>query len=214
MTAQAPKTRLRGSQRRELIVGAATAEFAQRGYEAASIGRIATAAGVSRTVLYDHFPSKHALFVEVLGLEQQALLAYLGAALGSRGTTKDRWRAAFDAFFAYVDEQPLGWRLLFPSHPPLSHQAAEAHRRVRAESNRVLASLLADDARHAGLEPESVRARAVFAIHRDALTAAARWWQSHPEVSRAEMVDSAMAALWTGFGGLQPGNEKGTGEPS
>jgi AcrR family transcriptional regulator len=205
MTAQAPKTRLSGSQRRELIVQAATAEFAQRGYEAASVGRIASAAGVSRTVLYDHFLSKQALFVEVLGLEQRALLSYLGAALGSAGSTEDRWRAAFDAFFTFVDEQPRGWALLFPSHPPLSLEAAEEHRRVRAESNRVLANLLANDARHAGLEPESVRARAVFAIHREALTAAARWWQSHPEVSRAEIVDSAMAALWTGFGGMQPG---------
>lgn len=204
MTTHTPKTRLRGSQRRELIVHAATAEFAQRGYEAASIGRIASAAGVSRTVLYDHSPSKHALFVEVLGFEQQALLRYLSAALGSSGTTQDRWRAAFDAFFAFVEEQPLGWRLLFPNHPPLDFGAAEEYRRVRTEFNRVLASLLADDARHAGLEPESVRARAVFAIHRDALTAAARWWQSHPDVSRAEIVDSAMAALWSGFGGLQP----------
>jgi AcrR family transcriptional regulator len=204
MTIQAPKTRLRGSQRRELIVGAATSEFAQRGFEAASIGRIAQAAGVARTVLYDHFASKHALFVEVLGVEQQALLRYLSAALGSQGTTEDRWRAAFDAFFAFVEEQPLGWQLLFPSHPPLDPEAAEEYRRARAEFNRVLASLLADDARHAGLEPESVRARAVFAIHRDALTAADRWWQNHPDVSRAEMVDSAMAALWTGFGGLQP----------
>jgi AcrR family transcriptional regulator len=204
MTIQTPKTRLRGSQRRELIVDAATTEFAQRGYEAASVGRIAQAAGVARTVLYDHFASKHALFVEVLGVEQQALLRYLSAALGSQGTTEDRWRAAFDALFAFVEEQPLGWQLLFPSNPPLDPEAAEEYRRARAEFNQVLASLLADDARHAGLEPESVRARAVFAIHRDALTAAARWWQNHPGVSRAEMVDSAMAALWTGFGGLQP----------
>jgi AcrR family transcriptional regulator len=209
MTTQTPKTRLRGSQRRELIVAAATAEFAQRGYEAASVGRIATAAGVTRTVLYDHFQSKHALFVEVLGFEQEALLRYLSAALGSAGSTEARWRAAFDAFFAFVEEQPLGWRLLFPSNPPLDAEAAEEYRRVRTESNRVLASLLADDARHAGLEPESIRARAVFAIHRDALTAAARWWQNHPEVSRAEIADSAMAALWTGFGGLQPSARQG-----
>jgi len=204
MTANAPKTRLRGAQRRELIVEAATAEFAQRGYEAASIGRIARAAGVSRTVLYDHFPSKHALFVEVLELEQQALLRYLSAALGSAGTTEERWRAAFDAFFAFVQEQPLGWRLLFPSNPPLDSEAAEDYRRLRADSNRVLASLLAADARRAGLEPDTVRARALFAIHRDALTAAARWWHGHPEVSREEIVDAAMAALWSGFGGLQP----------
>lgn len=204
MTTNAPKTRLRGAQRRELIVEAAIVEFAQRGYEAASIGRIANAAGVARTVLYDHFSSKHELFVQVLDVEQQSLLSYLSTALGSEGTTEERWRAAFDAFFAFVQEQPQGWRLLFPSNPPLGDDAAQEYRRIHAGSNRMLADLLAADARRAGLEPETVRARALFAIHRDALTAAARWWEGHPDVSRAEIVDAAMAALWTGFGGLQP----------
>jgi AcrR family transcriptional regulator len=204
MTTDAPKTRLKGSQRRRLIVEAALPEFARRGYEAASVGRIATAAGVSRTVLYDHFQSKHALFVEVLGQQQQALLEHLRDALGGEGSTEDRWRATFDAFFAFVQGQPLGWSLLFPDNPPLSPETAVEYQRLRTEYNRILADLLADDARHAGLEPDSVRARALFAIHRDGLTAAARWWQSHPEVSRGELVDAAMAALWTGFGGLQP----------
>ena len=68
----------------------------------------------------------------------------------------------------------------------------------------VLADLLAADAHRAGLEPDTVRARALFAIHRDGLTAAARWWGGHTNVTRAEIVDAAMAALWTGFGGLQP----------
>jgi AcrR family transcriptional regulator len=204
MATDAPKTRLKGSQRRELIVEAALPEFAQRGYEAASVGRIARAAGVSRTVLYDHFASKHALFVEVLDTEQHALLRYLTAALGAEGTTQERWYATFDAFFTFVEEHPLGWRLMFPSNPPLSPEGAQEYRRVRAQSNRVLADLLAADARRAGLEPETVRARALFAIHRDGLTAAARWWEQHPQVTRAEIVDAAMAALWTGFGGLQP----------
>ena len=204
MSADAPKTRLKGSQRRELIVDAALPEFAQRGYDAASVGRIARAAGVARTVLYDHFPSKHALFVEVLDDEQDELLQYLRAAFVSEGTTEERWRAAFGAFFGFVEEHPLGWRLLFPNHPPLNSEGAQEYRRIRGESNRVLADLLAADARRAGLEPETVRARALFAIHRDALTAAARWWEGHPQVSRAEIVDAAMAALYTGFGGLQP----------
>jgi AcrR family transcriptional regulator len=204
MATDAPKTRLKGSQRRELIVQAALPEFAQRGYEAASVGRIARAAGVARTVLYDHFPSKHALFVEVLDDEQQAMLAYLRAALGSEGTTEERWRATFDAFFSFVEEHPLGWRLLFPNHPPLNQAGGQEYRRIRSESNRVLADLLAADAHRAGLEPETVRARALFAMHRDGLIAAARWWAGHPNVTRPEVVDAAMAALWTGFGGLQP----------
>ncbi len=204
MTDATPRTRLKGSQRRELIVEAALPEFAERGYESASVGRIASAAGVTRTVLYDHFRSKHALFVQVLGLEQQALLEHLSRALSSEGSTKDRWRATFDAFFVFVEQHPRGWRLLFPDNPPLNLEAAQEYHHLRAEFNLILADLLADDARRAGLEPETVRARALFAIHRDALTAAARWWQEHPQVTREELVDAAMAALWTGFGGLQP----------
>ena len=135
-------------------------------------------------MLYDHFPSKHALFVEVLDVEQEALLAYLRAALGSQGTTEERWRATFDAFFTFVEEHPSGWRLLFPSHPPLNPEAHRNTGGIRAASNAVLASLLAADAHRAGLEPETVRARALFAIHRDGLTAAARWWEGHPDVTR------------------------------
>ncbi|MDA8067581.1 MAG: helix-turn-helix domain containing protein, partial [Actinomycetota bacterium] len=102
MPAESPRTRLKGAARRELILAAALAEFATRGYEAASMGRVATAAGVARTVLYDHFPSKHALFVEVLDAEQRALLDHLSAALGSDASTQERWRAAFDAYLRFV----------------------------------------------------------------------------------------------------------------
>jgi AcrR family transcriptional regulator len=204
MSAQSTKPRMPGAQRRELIVEAALEEFAQLGYEAASIGRIASAAGISRTVLYDHFPSKHALFKELLHTEQQELISYLSAALDSPGSTEDRWRAAFDAFFRFVEEQQLAWRLLFPRRPPLDEDAAQEYRRQRDETNRILADLLAADALRAGLEPRTVRARAVFAMHRNALIAAARWWATHPEVAREEIVGAAMAALWTGFGGLQP----------
>ena len=204
MTTQAPKPRMPAAQRRELIVGAALGEFAELGYEAASIGRIATAAGVSRTVLYDHFPSKLELFKVLLQTEQQELISYLSAAFDSPGSTEQRWRAAFDAFFRFVEEQPLGWRLLYPRRPPLDDDAAQAYTRQRDESNRILADLLAADARRAGLEPRTVRARAVFAMHRNALIAAGRWWATHPDAAREEIVDAAMAALWTGFGGLQP----------
>jgi AcrR family transcriptional regulator len=196
--------RIPGSQRRELIIEAALGEFAAVGYEAASVGRIATAAGVARTVLYDHFPSKLALFKDLLVTEGEALLAYLSEGLESEGTTEERWRATFDAFFRFAEDQPLAWRFLYPSRPPLESEAAEEYRRARTESNRVMARLLAADARRAGLEPETVAARAVFAMHRDALTAAARWWQNHPGVPRGEIVEAAMTALWTGFGGMQP----------
>lgn len=204
MAIRAPRQRLPGHERRELIVDAALAEFASRGYEGASLGRIAAAAGVARTVLYDHFPSKQALFSELLHTEHGILLGYQKATLEMRGTTEERWRATFDAFFSFYEERPLAWQLLFPEHPPVDPEAATEHRRARAEYTRMVAELLVTDARRAGLDPTTVRARAVLAIHFAALEGAVRWWQAHPKVTRDQLLDAAMAALWTGFGGLQP----------
>ena len=46
---------------------AAIDEFRGNGFEATSMDRIAATAGVSKRTVYNHFPSKEALFAEILG---------------------------------------------------------------------------------------------------------------------------------------------------
>ncbi len=203
MTTRSPKPRLRGHQRRDLIIDAALREFAQRGYEPASMGQIATAAGVSRTVLYDHFPSKHALFVEVLSTQHDVLLDHLSERIASEGPMRERIRGTFDAFFAFAEERPLAFSLLFPDNPPVDPSVAAEYRRRRVESNRLLSGLLGADARRAGIDTDSPVGRAVFVMHQEALQGAARWWQSHASVARSDLVEAAMAALWTGLGAAE-----------
>ncbi len=48
--------------KRQAIIGAATSEFLQNGYEAASMDAIAATAEVSKRTVYNHFPSKRELF--------------------------------------------------------------------------------------------------------------------------------------------------------
>jgi AcrR family transcriptional regulator len=48
------------------ILAGARALFAERGFEATSIDDIALAAGVTKGAVYHHFPSKEAIFIEVL----------------------------------------------------------------------------------------------------------------------------------------------------
>ena len=48
------------------IVAAAAAEFSERGFEAGGVDRIAAKAGVNKAMLYYHFGSKRALYIEVL----------------------------------------------------------------------------------------------------------------------------------------------------
>jgi AcrR family transcriptional regulator len=51
---------------RPAIFQAAAHEFAQRGYDAAGVDRIADKAGVNKAMLYYHYGSKQGLYVEVL----------------------------------------------------------------------------------------------------------------------------------------------------
>lgn len=59
--------------KRNAIVEAAIAQFRQHGFEATSMDRVAATAGVSKRTVYNHFPSKEALFGEILrGLWQRS----------------------------------------------------------------------------------------------------------------------------------------------
>jgi TetR/AcrR family transcriptional regulator of autoinduction and epiphytic fitness len=52
--------------KRAAIVGAAIEEFLASGYDATSMDRIAARANVSKRTVYNHFPSKEALFAAIL----------------------------------------------------------------------------------------------------------------------------------------------------
>jgi TetR/AcrR family transcriptional regulator of autoinduction and epiphytic fitness len=52
--------------KRAAIVAAAIAEFRVGGFDATSMDRVAAAAGVSKRTVYNHFPSKDALFEQIL----------------------------------------------------------------------------------------------------------------------------------------------------
>lgn len=205
MPTRATKRRMPATQRRELVVEAALVEFAQRGYAAASIGRIAAAAGISRSVLYDHFPSKHALFVDLLRSQRADLVEFMRVEIVSDAPLRHRLQGSCEAFFQFAEERPLAWLLLFPSHPPVDPAVVSEYRRSRSESNRILAQAWAPDARRTGVDPQSGVGRAIFAMHIEALHGAARWWHAHPDVSREEMVQAVMAVLWTGMGSVDRG---------
>lgn len=60
-----PKDRLT-DRKRQAIVQAAIDEFRTHGFAATSMDRIAATAGASKRTVYNHFPSKEALFAEIL----------------------------------------------------------------------------------------------------------------------------------------------------
>src|SRR5262249_44068259 len=60
------RRRLRGEERRESILRAARRVFAERGFSGTTTRALAEAAGVSEALLFQHFPSKEALYAAML----------------------------------------------------------------------------------------------------------------------------------------------------
>ena len=58
--------RRKSEARREAILAAAAQEFGERGYEGASMSNIVARSGGSKQTLYNYFPSKDKLFVDVM----------------------------------------------------------------------------------------------------------------------------------------------------
>src|SRR4051812_7129008 len=113
---KSPRRRLTAAARRELILDVAGKLFAERGYDGASIDAIATAAGISAPVVYDHFASKRDLYRTLLERHTAALVEATTRPV--EGTVEDLLRTNVEAFFAFVEEHPEAWRILFRDPSP------------------------------------------------------------------------------------------------
>lgn len=197
------KRRMPGPARRAEVLSAAVECFARSGYRATSMGEIATSADVARPVLYDHFPSKKALFLEVLDEQSTAFLADVANRISGEGDARERMRQTVAAVFAFALERPDPWRLLFGNtahgDPEIDAAAATAHQaRVVA-----VAALLAEDARRAGIDPTGPRAEAMVEMLIAALRGGAEWALARPDLPRDQLVEAALDLLWTGLGNLR-----------
>ena len=117
--------------RRRQLLGAAQEIFVAQGYHAAAMDDIADRAGVSKPVLYQHFPGKLELYLALLDESAEELVAIVREALSSTTDNKQRVPATFRAFFDYVGTSGEAFRLVFESD--LSNEPA-----VRARLDRTM----------------------------------------------------------------------------
>ena len=108
-------TRLPRPARRRQLLGAAQEVFVEQGYHAAAMDEIAERAGVSKPVLYQHFPGKLELYLALLDENTDLLVATVREALASTTDNRQRVAATFGAFFDYVGGEGGAFRLVFES---------------------------------------------------------------------------------------------------
>jgi AcrR family transcriptional regulator len=104
--------RLPADQRRLQLLEVAREKFSAQGFHDTSMDEIAEAAGVTKPVLYQHFPSKHALYVELLEDTGRLLLTTLAETTAGAETGRERVELGFRAYFRFAVEHREAFLLL------------------------------------------------------------------------------------------------------
>ncbi len=134
--------RLPAPRRKEQLLDVAIEVFAERGFHLTSMNDVAEAAGVTKPVLYQHFPSKRALYLELLrAVGNQLMDAIAGAtqrAAGPRQQVEDGLRA----YFTFVADHPPAYRLIFGGGTRRDAEFAEEASRVERSMAGVIAELI------------------------------------------------------------------------
>ena len=105
--------RLPADERRRQLLAVACDLFAATGFHDTSMDDIAEAAGVTKPVLYQHFPSKRALYGELLEDTGRRLLDRLAEATTRATSGRERVEAGFRAYFEFAVGDRSAFRLLF-----------------------------------------------------------------------------------------------------
>ena len=126
--------RMPPEQRREQLIDAALEVILERGYARISIEAIARAAGITRPVVYDHFPNLNRLVHAVIEREERISLEQLVQVVPEEPGDEapaDLLTTGVTRFLAAVTNRPATWRIiLLPPEgtPPIVRQHVESGR--------------------------------------------------------------------------------------
>jgi len=120
-------TRHTPADRREQLLNVARVIFAQRGYQATTMDDVATAAGFTKPILYQHFASKESLYNEIVQGASTQLLEGLTAVREQTNSPRAMVEAAFRLYFEAVVNETAAFRLLF-LQPHVGEGASELRR--------------------------------------------------------------------------------------
>lgn len=187
--------RLPRSARRKQLLAAAQEIFVAQGYHAAAMDEIAERAGVSKPVLYQHFPGKLELYLALLDTHCDSLLTRVHRAMAATPDNKERVRNAMAAYFDFVDHESEAFRLVFESD--LRNDPAVRERVDRVESGCIAVitdTIMADTGVNRG-RAELLAAGLVGAAE----TAARFWLAGGRQVDKAEAEQLIAALAWRGI---------------
>jgi AcrR family transcriptional regulator len=159
--------RLPPAQRREQLIDAALEVILDRGYARVSIEAIARAAGITRPVVYDHFPNLNRLLHAVVEREERISLEQLDHVVPDEPgeqAPRELLAGGLSRFLDAVTSRPATWRIILlplEGTPPIVRQHVQAGRqRVLERIERMVGWAIERNELPGGLDVE-LTARAI-----------------------------------------------------
>ena len=187
--------RLPRSERRAQLLEAALAVFVENGYHAAAMDDIAARAGVSKPVLYQHFPGKLELYLALIDQHAGELEQLVRDAL-ALSDNKARINTMTRAYFDFVGKEGAAFRLIFESD--LANEPA-----VRARLDQIDLTCAEAMAEIISSETSMTREEAVLvgvAFVGLAQTSARHWLTHEASLSKETAVRITGSLIRRGFG--------------
>jgi AcrR family transcriptional regulator len=187
------RKRLPVPERRAVIIEAAGRMFGERGYDATRLDEIATAAGVTKPILYRHFGSKHGLYLALLERHREDLAGF-AAMVPATGAPAERVRAVLEPWVDYVEAHAYAWKMIFRDSgggEEIRAFRVEVNARARTVLAGVIAVLAEREIPPAEIEPTAE-------LMSMGMASLVLWWLENPEVARDAII-GAMTRIWVGI---------------
>jgi AcrR family transcriptional regulator len=196
-----PRRRVSREERRRRLLAGAEELFGRQGYRRTEVEDLARKAGVTKPMLYRHFPGgKAELFMAVLDDHINSLLRSLWEAMASHSDPKVRLHRGIDAYLRFAEANPEAFHLLVLSSAELDPGFGNRLREVRGSIARGLTNTIADVMKGAGLHSEGAPLYAHALL--GGVESVVSWWLEAGAVDRQYITDHLLAFVWRGFDGL------------
>jgi AcrR family transcriptional regulator len=194
-TVQARTARMPRSARRKQLLRAAREVFVAQGYHAAAMDDIAERAGVSKPVLYQHFPGKLDLYLALMETHADELVQRIRDAMAGTSDNTVRVHNAVCAYFDFVDAEGEAFRLVFESDLRNEPTVRALVDTMSGQINDAITDTIAADT---GLTPERARLLSVGLTGMSEITA--RWWLNNERlIPKEDAINLVESLAWRGL---------------
>jgi AcrR family transcriptional regulator len=188
-----------GTERREQLVSVGRTLFAEKGYEAVTVEEVASEAGVSKPVVYEHFGGKEGLYAVVVDREMTDLLGRIQAAL-TPAPPKLLLQSVVLAWLDYISNETEGFRVLVRDSAPGVAEGSFASL-LRDVAARV-AGRLAEEFDARGFSPKLADMYAQMLV--GMVTSTGVWWIDVRKPKRDELAAHLVNLAWNGLSHMEP----------